>query len=156
MRSVTFLICSILLLYAAWTDKKEGYIPDTVSVTLCILAVFSLLVKNGPGLSARIAGALLCGGFLELIRLISHGGIGLGDVKLMAACGFLFGPLTGLLSLLLAYVLAGIFCLPALLAKKAFLKTRIPMAPFFAAAVIFLHFFQEPVLNWYLSLWGIL
>ena len=156
MRSVTFLICSILLLYAAWTDAREGYIPDIVSVILCILAVFSLFTGNVPGLSARLAGALLCGGFLELIRFLSHGGIGLGDVKLMAACGFFLGPLTGMLSLLLAYVLAGIFCLPALLTKKAFLKTRIPMAPFFAAAIIFLHFFQEPMLRWYLSLWGIL
>lgn len=156
MKAVTFLIYSILLLYAAWTDKKEGYIPDMVSAAICILSVFSLLTGNTPGLPARIAGALLCGGFLELIRLISRGGIGFGDVKLMAACGFFLGPFTGLLSLLLAYVFAAVFCIPALLAKKAFLKTRIPMAPFFAAAVIFLHFFQEMLLNWYLSLWGIL
>ena len=150
------VLCSFLLLYGAWTDIKEGYIPDKVSILIFILSLFCVLNGNGPGLLARIKGALLCAGFLELVRLVSKGGIGMGDVKLMMACGFLLGTSAGMAALMLAYISAGIFCLPILLFKKASLKSRIPMAPFFAAAVILLMFFKKPLFIWYFSLWGIL
>ncbi len=158
MNTFSFIsaLCSILLLYGAWTDAREGYIPDKVSILIFILSLFCVLNEYGPGLLSRIKGALLCAGFLELIRLVSKGGIGMGDVKLMAACGFLLGTLSGMAALMIAYIAAGIFCFPILLFKKASLKTRIPMAPFFAAAVILLMFFKKPLFIWYFSLWNIL
>ena len=89
----------------------------------------------------RIEGAVLCGGLLEGIRLISRGGIGMGDVKLMTACGFFLGITTGAVSLVFAYILAGMFCLPLLIFKKASLKTRLPMAPFFTVSILIFLFF---------------
>ena len=144
MNSFIFIsvLCSCLLLYSAWTDGRKGYIPDQVSILIFVL-------------SLRIAGAFFCGGLLELIRLISKGGIGMGDVKLMTACGFYLGIVPGIFVLMLSYMLAGLFCLPVLLLKKASLKTRIPMAPVFAAAMILMLFFEKPLLAWYFSLWNI-
>ena len=138
MNSFIFIsvLCSCLLLYSAWTDGREGYIPDQVSILIFVLSLFSVLNGYGPGFLIRIAGAFFCGGLLELIRLISKGGIGMGDVKLMTACGFYLGIVPGIFVLMLSYMLAGLFCLPVLLLKKASLKTRIPMAPFFAASMI--------------------
>jgi prepilin signal peptidase PulO-like enzyme (type II secretory pathway) len=133
----------------------EGYIPDQVSILIFVLSLFSVLNGYGPGFLIRIAGAFFCGGLLELIRLISKGGIGMGDVKLMTACGFYLGIVPGIFVLMLSYMLAGLFCLPVLLLKKASLKTRIPMAPFFAAAMILMLFFEKPLLAWYFSLWNI-
>ena len=145
----------ILLIIAAWTDLKEGYIPDSVSILIFLLSFCSLFIRSGPGLLLRIEGAVLCGGLLEGIRLISRGGIGMGDVKLMTACGFYLGIVPGIFVLMLSYMLAGLFCLPVLLLKKASLKTRIPMAPFFAASMILMLFFEKPLLAWYFSLWNI-
>ena len=115
MNSFIFIsaLCSCLLLYGAWTDGKEGYIPDQVSILIFVLSLFSVLNGYGPGLLTRIAGAFFCGGLLELIRLISKGGIGMGDVKLMTACGFYLGIVPGIFVLMLSYMLAGLFCLPA-------------------------------------------
>ena len=157
MNSFIFIsvLCSCLLLYSAWTDGREGYIPDQVSILIFVLSLFSVLNGYGPGFLIRIAGAFFCGGLLELIRLISKGGIGMGDVKLMTACGFYLGIVPGIFVLMLSYMLAGLFCLPVLLLKKASLKTRIPMAPFFAASMILMLFFEKPLLAWYCSLWNI-
>ena len=148
MNSFIFIsvLCSCLLLYSAWTDGREGYIPDQVSILIFVLSLFSVLNGYGP---------FFCGGLLELIRLISKGGIGMGDVKLMTACGFYLGIVPGIFVLMLSYMLAGLFCLPVLLLKKASLKTRIPMAPFFAASMILMLFFENPLLAWYFSLWNI-
>mgnify|MGYP005928041703 FL=1 len=155
MAAGIFFLFILLLIIAAWTDLKEGYIPDSVSILIFLLSFYSLFIRSGPGLLLRIEGAVLCGGLLEGIRLISRGGIGMGDVKLMTACGFYLGIVPGIFVLMLSYMLAGLFCLPVLLLKKASLKTRIPMAPFFAASMILMLFFENPLLAWYFSLWNI-
>ena len=148
MAAGIFFLFILLLIIAAWTDLKEGYIPDSVSILIFLLSFYSLFIRSGPG--------LLCGGLLEGIRLISRGGIGMGDVKLMTACGFFLGITTGAVSLVFAYILAGMFCLPLLIFKKASLKTRLPMAPFFTVSILIFLFFEEKIFTWYLGLWGIL
>ena len=119
MAAGIFFLFILLLIIAAWTDLKEGYIPDSVSILIFLLSFYSLFIRSGPGLLLRIEGAVLCGGLLEGIRLISRGGIGMGDVKLMTACGFYLGIVPGIFVLMLSYMLAGLFCLPVLLLKKA-------------------------------------
>ena len=116
MAAGIFFLFILLLIIAAWTDLKEGYIPDSVSILIFLLSFYSLFIRSGPGLLLRIEGA-------EGIRLISRGGSGMGDVKLMTACGFFLGSTTGAVSLVFAYILAGMFCLPLLIFKKASLKT---------------------------------
>ena len=150
MAAGIFFLFILLLIIAAWTDLKEGYIPDSVSILIFLLSFCSLFIRSGPGLLLRI------GGLLEGIRLISRGGIGMGDVKLMTACGFFLGITTGAVSLVFAYILAGMFCLPLLIFKKASLKTRLPMAPFFTVSILIFLFFEEKIFTWYLGLWGIL
>ena len=140
MAAGIFFLFILLLIIAAWTDLKEGYIPDSVSILIFLLSFCSLFIRSGPGLLLRIEGAVLCGGLLEGIRLISRGGIGMGDVKLMTACGFFLGITTGAVSLVFAYILAGMFCLPLLIFKKASLKTRLPMAPFFTVSILIVAF----------------
>lgn len=81
MAAGIFFLFILLLIIAAWTDLKEGYIPDSVSILIFLLSFYSLFIRSGPGLLLRIEGAVLCGGLLEGIRLISRGGIGMGDVK---------------------------------------------------------------------------
>lgn len=156
MAAGIFFLFILLLIIAAWTDLKEGYIPDSVSILIFLLSFYSLFIRSGPGLLLRIEGAVLCGGLLEGIRLISRGGIGMGDVKPMTACGFFLGITTGAVSLVFAYILAGMFCLPLLIFKKASLKTRLPMAPFFTVSILIFLFFEEKIFTWYLGLWGIL
>ena len=85
MAAGIFFLFILLLIIAAWTDLKEGYIPDSVSILIFLLSFYSLFIRSGPGLLLRIEGAVLCGGLLEGIRLISRGGIGMGDVKLMGS-----------------------------------------------------------------------
>ena len=145
MAAGIFFLFILLLIIAAWTDLKEGYIPDSVSILIFLLSFYSLFIRSGPGLLLRIEGAVLC-----------RGGIGMGDVKLMTACGFFLGITTGAVSLVFAYILAGMFCLPLLIFKKASLKTRLPMAPFFTVSILIFLFFEEKIFTWYLGLWGIL
>ena len=103
MAAGIFFLFILLLIIAAWTDLKEGYIPDSVSILIFLLSFYSLFIRSGPGLLLRIEGAVLCGGLLEGIRLISRGGIGMGDSKTDDCLWLLSWITTGAVSLFCLY-----------------------------------------------------
>lgn len=64
--------------------------------------------------------------------------MGGGDIKLMAACGFILGPWGGMLQTILGLALAVLFTFlrAAALGKKVERKLRIPLVPFLGAGGI--------------------
>ena len=61
-------------------------------------------------------------------------GMGLGDAKLMAGIGFLFGWQSIPLVLFIASLLALFVAMPSLMKKKKGLKSKIPFAPYLITA----------------------
>ena len=92
MAAGIFFLFILLLIIAAWTDLKEGYIPDSVSILIFLLSFYSLFIRSGPGLLLRIEGAVLCGGLLEGIRLISRGGIRSEERRVGKECRSRWSP----------------------------------------------------------------
>lgn len=148
------ILCAFasLLTVAAWIDARHMYIPDGIHLCILILAILSMALSQRPGITERLAGVLACGGFLELIRLISKGGVGGGDVKLLASSGLLIGWKAGMASIFMAYVIAGLWFLIPLLRGRVNGKTRVPMAPFFALALMVCGLYCRELLTWYLGL----
>ena len=48
MAAGIFFLFILLILIAAWTDLKEGYIPDSVSILIFLLSFCSLFIRSGP------------------------------------------------------------------------------------------------------------
>ena len=86
------------------------------------------------------------------ISVISHGGIGGGDIKLLAASGLFLGFSRNLSGFFLAYILAGLFYLIPFIHGTVNRKSAVPMAPFFAVSLIFTGLWGEPLLSWYFQL----
>lgn len=80
----------ILLTVAAYIDWKEHRVPNwlTYSALLCGLA-FHVMTGGVAGLGFSLLGAFA--GLATLIVLYALGGMGAGDVKLMAATGAWIG-----------------------------------------------------------------
>lgn len=78
-------------------------------------------------LADSLAGALLGGGLLLLVSLLTKGGFGGGDIKLMAGLGLFYG-LIGTVTVLFIAVLAALFAGLALRRKRK--EYRLPFAPF--------------------------
>lgn len=121
----------LILGYAAYMDMKTREIPDAVPIMLLItgfigfsplFSITGLLVTVSPFLFAALAGD----------------GMGGGDIKLMAACGFILGPWGGMLQTILGLALALLFTFirSAALGKKVERKIRIPLVPFLGAGGI--------------------
>lgn len=135
---IGYLTCvfSSVLLFSASVDAHSMYIPDFVLYALLILSVASFFLRWEPSVFHRIAGCVFGGGFLFLLRKLSHNGIGLGDVKLFAVTGLFLGLSRTIFAVFLGYYLAGIWCVFLLIRKKANRKTAIPMVPFFYVSIM--------------------
>jgi prepilin peptidase CpaA len=94
--------CAVI---GAATDIKSRRIPNLITLPAILLGLLLHLTLDGwRGLLTSLAAGLVCG----VIFLIFHlaGGMGGGDVKLIAAVGCIAG-LSNVSSLLIATVLAG-------------------------------------------------
>ena len=150
--SVLLCLYACALVVASFIDLDHTYIPDGVHLLILALAVFSLF--TGPALSPleRAAGLLPAG--LMLLLAFLTGGIGGGDVKLMAASGLLLGGGLAVPAFFLAYILAACRWAPAYFTKKIPAGYEVPMAPCFSLALMTMALFGRPLVQAYLGLFS--
>lgn len=114
MPSILQLFLAVLVVSAAFTDLKSRRIPNWIPASGFAAGVILNTYFHGwAGLTSSLAGALLGAGILMAIYLT--GGMGGGDVKLLAAVGAISGPQ----ALLVIFVLTGLFGGIAALAMAA-------------------------------------
>ena len=79
-------LVSAILILAAWIDGKELKVPNWITFPMVLSGlVYSTCVGGFDGFIAGILG--MCCGLLCLLPLYAVGGMGAGDVKLMAGIG---------------------------------------------------------------------
>lgn len=126
------------LFFAGLIDLKYQVIPNKLLLVLLAISIVLLVAEaiSSPaafGLTAfgALLGAVVCGGMFLVTNLLSRNSLGMGDVKLVLVLGITLGlddTLGGLLWSLLFALIAGVVLMAT---KKAKLKTKMPMAPFF-------------------------
>ncbi len=153
--SVAFLTLFLTFGVAAITicDSRHFIIPDVVSLPAIPVGVFAFwLTYNGDGLQAillSMLGALLGGVSLYLIKggyayLSGKEGLGLGDVKLLAAGGAWLGPGELSATLLLASIAALVAVFIAMIGQRGISRTtRLPFGAFLAPAVWLVWIYQQ-------------
>lgn len=133
------LLVMMALCAAAGVDLLVRRIPNLLPLLLlagfavCTALDFILRPARAQGLlfSGVLGGAGILA-VLGLCRLITRGGIGLGDVKLFSAASLLLGLYGGICTLALGQLAALAAAVALLLSKKATWKDSIPFAPFLA------------------------
>lgn len=86
------ILCAIPMICAAITDFKKRIIPDWTWIAILLISGTSAFFFKTPYLPLfdRIIGFLFPAASLIFIAM-KYGGVGGGDIKLMAAMGFCFG-----------------------------------------------------------------
>ena len=122
MLSLTVFACAVALAAAA-TDIRERRIPNLLTLPGIALGIVLNGVLGGTGGLLWSVSGLLVGG-LTFLPFFLRGGLGGGDVKLMAAVGAIAGPAFAFESALFGAVLGGVgACAALLLARR--LKTSV-------------------------------
>lgn len=149
-----FATLTAILIVITMVDIDHHLIPDGFNLTVAAVGVLYLLgVRvHQVGFSALLDGAIssaLGAGLFLLISVISKGGMGGGDIKLVAALGLWFGWKELLLLLFIAFVVGAFLSVLLLLLRRKGRKDGIPFGPFLAFAAYLVSLFGTNLLQWY-------
>lgn len=122
-----FLVFCLLLLRLSIEDVRTGFLHDRWVLPLAAIGLVMTLLGSRTLLSA-LAGALLGGGLLFAVRVLSRGGIGGGDVKLAAALGLWTGHAGILPALFIAFLLGSLWGV-VLLLRGYGRRAKLPFGP---------------------------
>ncbi len=133
-----YIIISSILVIVFVIDYKIQLIPDEAHIALAMLGIMNIIVTDMTVISA-ILGALTGGGIFFAIALLAliiykKEGMGFGDVKLMAALGFIFGVKTILVVSLVSFFIGAIIGGILMIIKKKDGQSYIPFGPFIVIA----------------------
>lgn len=136
-----------LLIAISVIDLHEHIIPNRLSIPgVTVGLVFSLFTPE-PGIVDAAVGMLICGGLMLLLALLSNGGMGGGDIKLMAMIGSYLGWKAGLIGLFLGSAIGLIVSLGLIASGRMGRKDPIPFGPFLSAGAMLMVFAGEPILR---------
>lgn len=120
-----------LLLLASVIDVRTRIIPDRLNVLIALTALLKFQPGNLFGMLAALP--FLC-------AAMTCGGMGGGDIKLMAACGLVLGfrygllaQVVGLSAMLVFYV--GYYVIQR--SRGGRIETSLPLAPFLMVGCVF-------------------
>lgn len=143
------LVLASFLIVITFIDYDHQLILDKVLVWLAGAGVAINLYTDQTGLLDMLLGAVLGGGVLLVIAIISRGGMGDGDIKFMAALGLWLGVKLTVLTLFLSFMFGGIGGILLLLLRIKDRKDRIPFGPYIAAAAWLALLYGEDIVHWY-------
>ena len=104
-----------------------------------------------PGWLDMPIAALIGGGIMLLIAVVSRGGMGGGDIKFAAALGLWFGWKLTLLVLFLAFLAGGVGSVVLIVLRLKGRKDFIPFGPFIALAAFVGQLYGDSIIAWYLG-----
>jgi leader peptidase (prepilin peptidase)/N-methyltransferase len=140
----------VLCCAVAWIDLRHGIIPDWLNLAIAVLGLIRVAVDDGAmavltaiGVAALVG--LLFWLFQRLYYKLRHvEGLGLGDVKFLAAAAIWVG-LAGVPTLLLIAALAALGVAGSLLLAGHEMKrqTSLPFGPFLALGLLLTPFLQQ-------------
>lgn len=158
----TYLTCIYSILIAVLMvvfsiDYRFQLIPDEAHGIIAILGIINMIINIGNWYN-YIIGAAIGGGIFYAISLLAviifkKEGMGFGDVKLMAALGFLFGIKNILVITLVAFFFGAIIGGALMIINKKKADSYIPFGPFIVLGTIMIMFVNpNTIIDMYFAL----
>ncbi|MCL1879138.1 MAG: A24 family peptidase [Actinomycetia bacterium] len=141
LRIALALLVLLVLAIVSYKDAKTSEIPDALSLALLVLGVVALIVVPEISLRDRMVGLVAVACPLLLVSLIRKGSIGGGDIKLMAAAGFLLGWQSVLLAAAVGILGAAAYAIALIVRKQAKGDHKFPFGPFLCVGIAVAYFF---------------
>ncbi|SES71383.1 type 4 prepilin peptidase 1 . Aspartic peptidase. MEROPS family A24A [Natronincola peptidivorans] len=146
-----------ILLAITFIDYDHQIIPDGMIILIIVAGLFykiayMVLYRGSFPLLSSIGGLLLGGVFFLVVAILSNGGMGGGDIKLMGALGLWLGWQSTLLMMLLSFFIGGVLSVMLLLLKRKGRKEAIPFGPFIAIATFITICWSQEIVTWYVEM----
>ncbi|MGK7345608.1 MAG: prepilin peptidase [Candidatus Nitrospinota bacterium M3_3B_026] len=148
-----YLVLAWCLVAVTFIDLEFQIIPDELSVGGVAAGLLASSFLS-MGLKGALLGVLAGGGIFFALAIAYPGGMGGGDIKLMAAIGAFLGWKLALLTIVTGSVLGAAAGLSAMAFFGKGRKSRIPFGPFLAAGGIVSILWGERIIGAYLAAFG--
>ena len=136
--SFSYFILIALLCAACIKDIQNRIIPNKLIVFGLISAVIlHCLFFSFERITNSLVSLALAGGILLVTSLVSKGGVGMGDVKLVSCTGMLIGIERMISVLIVSFITSALFGIFLMLIKRFNRKSSLPFAPFVLLGVVF-------------------
>ena len=145
------LLCTSLIIIA-FIDLEHKIIPDVITLPGIIIGLTLSLTMPHITLINSIKGLLIGGGLFYAIAIISRGGMGGGDIKLIAMVGSFLGWKNVLLTIFLGSLFGSIVGIVLIILKKKNRKDMVPFGPFLSLGAIISIFFGRDLIYLWLTI----
>ena len=159
LKLVGYMIMMSALIVVSWIDFEHQIIPDSMWIAIFVGGLFivgdALITGefSKEWIISRIIGLFAVSGLFFIIAFVTQGrAMGGGDIKLMAAVGFVLGWKAVIIALFMSAVLGVLFSVGRLIFAKKEMKGVIPFGPFLAMGSAICAFVGEWIFDSYLNL----
>ncbi|RNC29281.1 MAG: Type 4 prepilin-like proteins leader peptide-processing enzyme [Candidatus Dichloromethanomonas elyunquensis] len=146
-RTVPGLICDIvfvsLLIALTFIDLDTFRLPDVLVSLVALIGAVNTFVTGDPVLWRSLLGALGIGGIFFLVAYLYPGGMGMGDVKFVAALGLYLGSPNIFIAIFVASLFGSVIGGLHIITYQKQLKDPIPFGPFLAGGALLLLFCED-------------
>lgn len=132
---ITYSSTIIILMNITMIDLKHMYIPIELNIIILIIGLINICF-NYQNTLIYLQAFLISGGIFLFLAIISRGGLGGGDIKLIAFLGLILGLKPILFTIYGSYVVGAIVGIILLILRKKKLVSTVPFAPFITIATI--------------------
>lgn len=147
-----YSVFAAALIVLTFIDFETKTIPNGIVIFIFAVGIILTILSVDLVWYERVIGLFCVSLFLLLIAIIVRGGMGGGDIKLMAAAGLVLGWKLIIFSFLVGSILASVYGLIFARRNHVGVKAVIPFGPFLAAAMVISIFVGQVSINWYLGL----
>ncbi|HAP66403.1 MAG TPA: prepilin peptidase [Nitrospinae bacterium] len=147
-----YALLIISLIIIAFIDLEHKIIPDVITLPGIIIGLAISIAMPHITLINSIKGLLIGGGLFYAIAILSRGGMGGGDIKLIAMVGSFLGWKNVLLTIFLGSFFGSIVGIVLIILKKKNRKDMVPFGPFLSLGAIVSIFFGRDLIYLWLTI----
>lgn len=140
-----------LLLIVAVMDYYTLEVRHRFVLLIALLGIMQYFLLGTFSLLEIAIGFFAASLPLLIISILTQGSIGGGDIKLLASCGLVLGPVSILLGTFLGIIFGGVYGAFLLVFGKKEKQDTLPFVPFLALGLSVSYLWGDFILTWYLS-----
>ncbi|MBI3327061.1 MAG: prepilin peptidase [Nitrospinae bacterium] len=155
---VGYALLNSTLVIVALIDLDHQIIPNIITYPGMVVGLglsFRALPLNplmGSPLLASLVGLLAGGIFFYAVALVSRGGMGGGDIKLIAMIGAFLGWQGTLFTILVGALTGSLVGIALMLLGKKGRRDKVPFGPFLSLGAIVFTLLGDDLIDWYVRL----
>lgn len=151
MDFIVYTFLSTLLVIIAIIDIDYQIISDNLVILIFLIAIIYEITNNHLiNLLNNIIALILSGLLFTIIFIVSKGGIGGGDIKLIGVLGFILGIPKIFLSIFLSFLLGAVASIVLLSCGIRNRRDVIPFGPFMVLSFLITSIWGEEIIHWYI------